>query len=407
MVLLGTLVLSALTLAALKLGTDEARAARATRVSASALYAAETGIHATELAWPTTRMTRVAPGDSICLDGDCSTGWTSLTNGSRYRRVMHRRDAGTNATNRIFSLTSEGRTYGPLGGAATTQTWVTFRPAILARFSAAISSVGFINMGGQPGSYTDSYDSRLGGYNATLADGTTNLSNDGDVISGGSLSLSGSAEVRGDASVNSYSSSGSGTVTGTLETGAEPPDHPVEECPPQTTSLSPTTSAYKNGSFSLGGGTYTFQSGTYSMDQFVTGGTSQVIIPDGASVTIYLSGKLDMAGSSTINNVGRNPSALNFISCYEVSTDKQGKSVTTYNGSAWFLNGFSAAYATLYQPTGKVTLGGASPLYGAVVAGMFDAGGGAPVHFDLALKGDTPPETVVKVSSRSWSQLLY
>ena len=288
------------------------------------------------------------------------------------------------------------------------QVWLTIQPGPnINKFTAAISSASSIDMGGQPGSYTDSYDSRLGEYNAVLADGTTNLSSDGDVVAGGNLSLTGSAQVRGDADVYSYSNSGSGTVTGNVETGAEPPDHPVEQCPPQTTSLSPTTSAYKNGSFNLGGGTYTFQSGTYSMDQFVTGGTSQVIIPYGASVTIYLSGKLDLAGSSTINNVDRNPSALNFISCYEVSTDKNGNSVTTYNGSAWFLNGFSAAYATLYQPTGKVTLGGASPLYGAVVAGMFDAGGGAPVHFDLALKGDTPPETVVKVSSRSWSQLLY
>jgi hypothetical protein len=412
-VILGTLVLSGLTLAALKLGTDEASAARATRVSASALYAAETGVRATQLAWPKTAMTALAAGDSICLDGACSTGWTTFGNGSAYRRVIHRRDAGTNANNRMFSLTAGGKTFGPLGGEATVQTWVTMQPATgTSKFVAAISAVGQIKLSGNdPGSYTDSYDSRLGDYNALLAGGSRNVEASGDVVAGGQLSMSGMASIRGSANVNSYD--GGGTVTGDVVTGAESPDHPVEKCPLGTLSLSPSTSAWKydaktaSGSFNLGGGTYTFASGTYSMAQFTVGGGATVIIPAGAVVNIYLSDRLLIGGGATINNQGRNSSALNFISCYKTKIDaKTGAVITTYNTTGWDLAGYSASYLTIYAPTNKVTLGGESPLYGAVVADQFESTGSAPVHFDRALKGSASTETAIKIASRSWSQPL-
>src|SRR5687768_17307945 len=87
-VIVGVLILSGVTLTALRMATDEASAARATRISASALYAADAGIRATQISWPI-GATTLAAGDSL-VDAD----WTSTGNGSSYRRSIYRRDAG-------------------------------------------------------------------------------------------------------------------------------------------------------------------------------------------------------------------------------------------------------------------------------------------------------------------------
>jgi hypothetical protein len=199
-----------------------------------------------------------------------------------------------------------------------------------------------------------------------------------------------------------------------VTTGESTPDYPQEECPPPTLTLAPATSAYKCDTktglciFNLGGGSYTFASGTYSMSQFIVGGDATVIIPAGQTVTIYLSDRINVGGGSTINNEGKTPSALNFISCYRTKIDsKTGALITVPNTTGWDLSGFSASYLTLYAPTNKVTIGGASPLYGAVVADQFLSTGSAPVHYDRALKGSGEANVIVtKLVSRSWSQLL-
>jgi hypothetical protein len=176
LVILGTVVLSGLTLAALKMGSDEASAARATRVSASALYVAESAVPTTQVNWPSATMAALNPGDSADL------GLTTLDRGSSYRRIIHRRDGGADTNNRLYSLTVEGRTYGPLGGQATVQVWLTTRAVSNSKFNAAISARNSITLSGNdPGSYTDSYDSRLGDYNALLAGGSRNVEASGDV----------------------------------------------------------------------------------------------------------------------------------------------------------------------------------------------------------------------------------
>src|SRR5687767_3356490 len=136
-VIIGILVLSVLTMTALDMGMQEARSALATRVSASALYTADTGVNIVRANWPTTP---ISPGASVDL------GWKPLANGSKYRPIIQRRDAGLSRL-QIYSLTVEGWSPGPLGGQATVQIWAT-RVYLTGRFMGAINAKGNITLNG-------------------------------------------------------------------------------------------------------------------------------------------------------------------------------------------------------------------------------------------------------------------
>jgi hypothetical protein len=374
-VLVGILALSAITLNALKIGSDEASAGRATRVSAAALYAAEAGVRATQVAWPVPGPSSLAAGDSMAL------AWTNLPNGGRYRSVIHRRDSGSGPL--VYSLTTEGRSAGPLGGQATVQVWLTrgaartFISAVASRTSASISSSG----------YTDSYDSRIGAY------GGTNVEHTGHVRVNTSLTISGSAQVRGDVIVGSSTFGAGPAVTGTVTTSAASITYPQEPCPtggfsafgPQAgVSYSQSTGKLSTGdSVVVGSGTYYFYEVTLS-------GGAQLILPPGEKVTIYIGNKFTVSGGGGVNNRSRLPSNLSIISCGP-------------NTQAWSLSGGSDGYFTVYAPNNKVSLTGGSPVFGAIMAGEFVSSGGAPVHYDRALAGGGES---VRVAGGSWAQLV-
>jgi hypothetical protein len=373
-VFVALLALSAITLNALKIGTDEASAGRATRVAAGALYAAEAGTRATQVAWPVPGPSSLAAGDSMVL------GWTNLPNGSRYRSVIHRRDSGTGPL--IYSLTTEGRSSGPLGGQATVQVWLTrsnartFTSAVAARTSATISSSG----------YTDSYDSRLGPY------GGTNVENTGDVRVNTTLTLSGSSQVRGNVAVGSATFGATSAVTGTVTTSATPVTYPQEPCPAGGFSpFGPQPGvSYSQSSGKLStGDSVVVNAGTYYFYEVTLSG-AQLIVPPGHKVTIYIGNKFTVSGGGGVNNRSKLASNLSIISCGP-------------NTQAWSLSGGSDGYFTVYAPNNKVSLTGGSPVFGAIMAGEFVSSGGAPVHYDRALAAGGESARVV---SGSWAQLL-
>jgi hypothetical protein len=373
--ILGIFALSAITLSALKIGSDEASAGRATRVSAAALYAAEAGIRATQVAWPVPGPASLAAGDSMV------TGWTTLANGSRYRSTIHRRDSGTGPL--IYSLTTEGRSSGPLGGQATVQVWLTrsnartFVAAVASRSSASFSSSG----------YTDSYDSSIGPY------GGANVENTGHVRVNTSLTISGSAQIRGDVTVGSSTFGASSAVTGTVTTSAPPLTYPQEPCP--TGGFSPfgpqagVSYSQTSGKLSTGD-SVVINAGTYYFYEVTLSGGAQLIVPPGQKVTIYIGNKFTVSGGGGVNNRSRVPANMSIISCGP-------------NTQAWSLSGGSDGYFTVYAPNNKISLTGGSPVYGAITAGEFVSSGGAPVHFDRALAAGGEAARVV---GRSWSQLM-
>jgi hypothetical protein len=373
-VILGILVLGVLGMTMLKVGGDEMSASHATRVSTSALFAADAGVRATLINWPGAAASLTA-GDSMV-----DASWTTLANGAAYRRTIHRRDAGSGT--QVFAVTVEGRTAGPRGGEAAVQVWLSSSPsrfmgAVSSRTNATISSSG----------YTDSYHSGLGDY------GGTNVEPTGHVLVNGNLSITGSAQVRGDAVTGSYSNSGNGT-TGTITTGAAPVSYPQEPCPSGPFSAFPAQPGVSynqsTGKLSTGDSLVINTSGTYYFSEVTLSGGAQMIIPAGVTVKLYISSKFTTSGGGGLNNRGKLASDLSLISC---GTGTQ----------AWSLSGGSNAYFTIYAPNNKVTLSGNSPVFGAIVAGEFVSSGGSPIHFDRALLGGGATPNLV---ARSWHQVL-
>jgi hypothetical protein len=380
-VVIGVLVLSTVTMTALDMGSQGSRSARATRVSASALYTAEAGVAIVSANWPTAT---IGMGDSLNL------GWTTLGNGSRYHAWIHRRDVGFSRV-QIYSLTVEGWGPGPAGGQATVQTWATRFTTGL--FEAGIAAKGDIFLNG--GTFIDSYDSRLGVYAALLEDGSANTGTEGDVQANGSIDMTDQPQIRGDATAGGTID---GQVTGDMHPNASPLPYPVEQCPPYSPSSSFPSSMYRlqNGKWSLGiSGTHGVNTGTYSVHEFNMSSDAVLIIPPDNSVTIYISGRVQINAQAEINNQTLNARNLSFVSCNRTGLPA--------NGSDWLIAGGPAAYFTVYAPNNDVKVGGSGDIYGAVVANDFSTVGGASLHYDVSL-GES--SAVSAIMPRSWKQLL-
>lgn len=392
-VIVGVLVLSTMTMTALDMGSQEARSAQATRVSASALYVADSGvtIERAAAAWPD-----LAPGQT-------SVGpWKPLANGGQYRPTIQRRDDGLDIM-QIYSVTVEGRSPGALGGQATVQIWAT-RFALTARFTRAIGANGHLTVNGTP-TVIDSYDSSLGPYcNSTMLASdppqctTLNVGSDGDVHANGTISLAGDAHIMGDAATATTTiNDPKDNIEGVATTEAPPQLYPVETCPDYTESMP--GSAYTKPDFTWSGGTYTINGGTYSFHNFKMTGNSTVLIPAGQTVTIYLSGELSIGGQSLIQNENLTATSLSFVAC------NRGAIANT---TSWKLHGGSEAYFTVYAPNNNVDLVGGSPVFGAVVANNFKVTGGGSVHYDITLGvlEEDSPQQFSSIMPRSWRQLL-
>ena len=110
-VLFGLVIMSTLAVAALLTSSDELLSSRAMRISSSAFYAAEGGLHQIYATWSSyPAIDSIAPGDSLDL------GWHTLDNGASYRTVVHRWDAGKPP---MYQVVVEGRGRSGTGGART------------------------------------------------------------------------------------------------------------------------------------------------------------------------------------------------------------------------------------------------------------------------------------------------
>ena len=132
-VLLGLVILSTLAVAALLTSSDELLASRAMRISTSAFYAAEAGLHETYATWSSyPAIDSIAPGDSLDL------GWQTLGNGTSYRAVVHRWHAGDEP---LYQVVVEGRGRSGTRGARTLSFALTAAPAGPARATCWGSAV--------------------------------------------------------------------------------------------------------------------------------------------------------------------------------------------------------------------------------------------------------------------------
>ena len=375
-------IMSIIVVVALATADDERRAARATRETTLATYAAEAGLQKTlaSIADSSTSVAALNFGDSLDL------GWQTMPNKAAYRAVIYRTD---NGGTKQYMVVVQGRRTGSFGGQTAIVTQVA-NGAI--RFKFGVFSDGKLTMSG---GLSDSYDSDVGAYNAATAGSNGDLAADSIVV------MSGPALVKGD--VIATGTVTGGTVTGSITQNAPAfAPYPVLSCPAAgytpAASVPLTTGVTYNATTGVlkisGGNTLTLPvpPTTYYFSQVVTSGGSQILFnnPANLHVDVWIDDLLNVSGGGFVNGSGK-ATQLALWSCASTSS------------STWTFSGGSGAYFSVYAPNHAVSVTGSGDLWGSVIGKSVTATGGSKFHYDEAL-GRGPPQGLNPVAG-SWAQL--
>ena len=225
------------------------------------------------------------------------------------------------------------------------------------------------------GSYTDSYNSANGVYNPASA------GNEGHVCSDGSITLSSSSYVDGNAlpgDGESVSMSGSSFVTGSTDPRSEPLNLSPVDFGDSATNNDNSGIPFSdggeepydsgNGEFKLSGGDHVeLPPGTYYFSKFTLSGGSSITVTD--ATVIYCVGDFVASGSS-IANTSQIPTNLQ-VFCTGGKVD---------------ISGGSDFYGAVYAPTSKVVRSsGSNNVYGSLIGLELTLSGGGGAHADTAL----------------------
>jgi len=297
---------------------------------------------------------------------------------------------GGGAPGQIWQITSQGTMAGIR--TATVQVVATYEQASgTAVFPYAVFATGTacptINFSSS--GFTDSYDSSQGTYAATVQ------ASGGNVGTNGTLTLSGSSNIKGDAyfvnvvttgtcPTQTYNDGSSGGVTGTLNAMGSPktftnpiytnPSPALTTATNYSNNVSLAPGNYNNVTVS-GGKTLTLSPGTYNFNSLKLSGSSVLTISPAGRVVIEIAGAgapakaLDFSGGS-ISNGGGAPADVQIV----------------YAGTAdMVLSGGSSSAGVVYAPNSDITMSGGSPWFGAIVGKTFINSGGSAVHYDRSL----------------------
>lgn len=372
-------IMSVIVVVALNTAIDDRRASRATRESTLAMYAAEAGLRQTYGAWPSAAVKLLNPGDSLDL------GWQNLSSKAAYRATIHRVDKGGLQE---YNVVVQGRRTDPTAGIVTIVGAVGGVPI----FKYAIYAENIAYLGG--GGALDGYDSETGPYVSTSSDST------GSVWANGDIYVT-KTTVQGDASaVGAINYGSSGVVTGVATTGATAAT-PMDIIPCPTTGFTPAAKVPSGPGISYNSvtGVLTVSSGatlsltdtSYFFSSVVLTGNSKLSTPGNPHVNVYLRDSLNASGGTITNGAG-SATGLSFTSC--------GTSATP---AYWALTGGTQAYYSVYAPNHVVYATGNSDFFGAVVASIYYATGGAKFHYDAALARQPSPK--LAIHGGSWAQL--
>jgi hypothetical protein len=246
------------------------------------------------------------------------------------------------------------------------------------------------------GSSTDSYNSSLGAY------GGSNVGDDGDVGSNGNISGSGQPTINGSASAGGTINFGNGVIDpGPSLEGA--PQIALPSVPACNTNTALFPSGYtasndsrmtstgnndfrNNGITANGQDVITLAAGSYCFSSISLSGNAQLVVT--GAVQIYVTGASDLTGGGVVNNTGIPANLQLYSSCSAAAGCGTGS-----NGGLK-LTGGSNAYFTVYAPETNIKFN-SNPgnIYGAIVGGNIDVGGGAQFHYDDALAGTGPSVT--------------
>lgn len=376
-VILSITIMSLIVVVALNTASDERRASRATRESNLALYAAEAGLRQTYGSWPTSAVKALTPGDSLDL------GWQAMANKAAYRAVIHRVDGGGLQQ---YNVVVQGRRTDPTAGIVTIVGVVEGVP--LFRQAIWTKEIAYLTAGGM----VDGYDSDVAPYLAATADSNAHVRSNGWIYVT-------KTTVKGDATAASVGFGNNGVVTGAVTQGAPPETMEIIPCPqtPFTPAANVPTGPGINYNPITGvlnvssGATLTLTGSTYFFSSVVLTGNSRLAVPGGNRVDVILRDSLNASGG-TISNGGGKATQLAFSSC--------GTSATP---AYWAITGGAQAYFSVYAPNHIVYATGNGDFFGAVVASIYYAGGGANFHYDAALARQ--PSRRLAVQRGSWAQL--
>lgn len=238
---------------------------------------------------------------------------------------------------------------------------------------------------------TDSYDSTSGSYDSLTAN------SNGDICSGGPITINGSAEINGDAmggfgypyTVNGNSAQITGLTTSRVD---QVPDTEVDIGDSKYNNDNELIGLTDDGRVPFKGTGYhldiqgtdnlTLAGGTYYFDSITLGGGSSLTITE--PTKIYVEGSIDATGG-TIVNQDQDPSNLSIISF----------------GSAVKLSGGTNFYGSILAPEADITLSGSGVgLYGAVIGETLELKGDYAIHVDESswllglMPAATPPQLV-------------
>ncbi len=389
-VVFGLVIMSVVSVAALRGSADENRSARALRESGIALYTAEAAMHETIGHWPSSAANALAAGDSLVLGP--SNGWQTMPTGSRYRVVIHRVD--DNGGVRVYAVIVQGRGVEGSAGDVTVESIV---HAVTTNGGWGFFSAGDMVIGGS-GSLVDSYNSTLGPYNPTASNSNAS------VYSGGSIDMNPATIIKG--SVTAVGTvEEPDNITGTVsQHSIAQPTYPTLDCPtggftpnawiPQGAGVSYNQST---GLLKIQGGNSLTLSGHnqyYFSQVIVSGGSTLTIDPGSGHVDMYVSDKV-VVGGGGVANTSTKPNQLRLAACG-----------TPIKPAGWDLSGGSDGFMTVYAPNQVVTVGGGGNLFGSIIAAEIDVTGGSKLHADESLGGAVT--TTLSLISGSWVQLtLY
>ncbi len=258
---------------------------------------------------------------------------------------------------------------------------------------------------------TDSYDSSQGTYAGTVQ------TSQGDIGTNGTLTMSGSSTINGNAYLvnvvtagscptQTFNNSSSVGVTGnggvpTAMGAAKTFSNPVytNPSPALTTStnyssnLSLAPGNYNNVTVS-GGKTLTLSPGTYNFNSLALSGGSIITVSPAGTVVLEIAGAgapskaLDFSGGSISNSAG-SPSSFQIV----------------YNGTRpMTLSGGSNSAAVVYAPSSPITMSGGSPWYGSIIGSSFINSGGSAVHYDRSLATSLITPGPFRLIGFSWSK---
>jgi hypothetical protein len=230
------------------------------------------------------------------------------------------------------------------------------------------------------GGLTDSYNSNLGSYASQVVG--THANPNGTLATNGNISISGSANIWGNATPGPLGIV-SGTVSG-VHGSTAPAAAPVVVPPYVYAPPIPATGALSVNK--------TFTSGTYHYTAMTAGGG--VTWNFTGDVTIYCDNKFTISGSGIGNvapgahvTIHQGTNDFTISGSGVINQDQKPANLTIYSASLTkvTVSGSAAFYGTIRAPNAAMTVSGSGGYYGGMQAKALTISGGATMHYDEAL----------------------